>query len=96
MKSKKEIPQRLKSENCGYKGSKPSSQDWAGMLYEDPDFAEEFKRVFNNANIPKAEDFTPEVLEDTYVYMEIAFTRYGEGPEIAKVKNVCGMQMVSQ
>ena len=76
MKSKKEIYQRLKAETCGYKGCKPSSQDWADKLDEDPYFVEEFKSVFINADIPKAEYSTPEVLEDTYVYMEIASTRY--------------------
>ena len=51
-----EIHQSLKADNRGYKGSKPSPQDWADMLEEDTDFPEEFKRVFNNANIPEVDD----------------------------------------
>ena len=42
--------------------------------------------MFNNAYITKAYGFTPEVLEDTYTDMEIAFPRDGEGPEFNKVK----------
>ena len=51
-----EILLRLKAENRGYKGSKPSPQDWAYMLEEDPYFYEEFKRVYNNSDIPEADD----------------------------------------
>ena len=47
------------------------------MLEEYPYFSEEFKRVFNNADIKEACDFIPEVLEDTYVDMEIALPRDG-------------------
>ena len=53
----KEIRQRLKVNNCGYKLSKTSRKYWADMLEEDPDFAEEFKMVFNNADIPEADFF---------------------------------------
>ena len=55
-------------------------------MEEDTNFSEKFKRVFNNADIPEADGFTPEVREYTYVYMEIALTRDGEGPEFSKVK----------
>ena len=37
-----EIHRRIKADNHGYEGSKPSPQDWADMLEEDPDFVEEF------------------------------------------------------
>ena len=63
------IQQQIRADNRGYKGPKPSSKDWADMLEEDPDFAEEFKSLFKNSNITKADDFTPEVFEDTYVDM---------------------------
>ena len=76
MKFDTEIHRRLKADNRGYKGSKPSPQDWADMLEEDPNFSEDFKRVFNNSDIPEADYFTPEVLEDTYMDMKIALPRY--------------------
>ena len=46
-------------------------------MKEDPKFSEEFKRLFNNVDILEADYFTPEVLEDTYVDMEIALPRDG-------------------
>ena len=70
----------------GYEVYKPSTQDWADMLEEYPDFDEEFKRVFNNADITGSYKFTPEVLEDTDMDMEIALPRYREGPKFYKVK----------
>ena len=55
------------------------------MLEEDPEFAEEFKRVSNNTDILEAYGFTPQFLEDTYVDMKIALLRDKEGPGFAKV-----------
>ena len=45
------------------------------VLEEYPDFSEEFKRVFNNSDITGVDGFTPEVLEDTYVDMDIELRR---------------------
>ena len=52
VKFDKEIYQRLKVDNRRYKGFKPRPQYWADILEEDPDFADDFKRVFNNSDIP--------------------------------------------
>ena len=41
--------------------------------------------MINNADIIEADNFTPEVLEDTYVDMEIALPIDGEGPKFFKV-----------
>lgn len=76
---------KLKAIDRGYIGDKPDPKDWTDLLEEDEDFREEFDRVFNNLNIPEADDFTPEVLEDTYVNMEIALPRDEGGPQYAKV-----------
>ena len=59
MKFDTEIHQRLKAENRGYEGSKPSLQYWEDMLEEGPKFDKEFERVFNNADITEADGFTP-------------------------------------
>ena len=40
-----EINQRIKVDNRGYDRYKPSPQYWANILEEDPDFAEDLKRV---------------------------------------------------
>ena len=66
------------------------------MLEEYPDFSEKFKRVFNNSDISEADDFSPEVLEYKYVDMEISLTRYGEGPELTKVKKRLWDEILSQ
>ena len=81
-----EIHQRLKSYNLEYEGSKPIPKDCFYMLEEDPQFSERFKRVCNIADIPEADIFTPEVLEYTYVYMEIELKINLEGSEFSKVK----------
>ena len=47
------------------------------MLEEDTNFSEEFKRVFLNDDIPESDNFTPEVLENTYVDMKIKIPRDG-------------------
>ena len=36
------------------------------MLEEDPDLKEDFNKLFINSNIPEADKYTPEALEDTY------------------------------
>ena len=79
------IHRRLKEDNHVYEGSKPIPQDWADMSEADTEFAEEFKRVFNNYDITEAEHFKPEGLEDTHVDMDISLPRYGEGPEFSNV-----------
>ena len=70
------IHRRLKSDvrgYCGgYCGDKPNPQDWADLLEEDEDFAAEFTKIFNNTDIPESDEYTPEVLEDTYLQMEVA------------------------
>ena len=81
-----EIHRRLKSGNRGYEESKPSPQDWADTLEEDSDFSEEFKRAFNNSDIPEVDDFTPKVLEEKCVDMKIALSIDGEGPNFVLKK----------
>ena len=76
---------KLKSIDRGYVGDKPDPKDWADLIEEDEDFREEFERVYNNKDIPEADDHTPEVLDDTYVNMEIALPREEGGPQYAKV-----------
>ena len=63
------IQKKFKMANRGYDGSKPNPQDWADLFDNDPLFDEEFRKVHNNMDIPKAEDveFTPETMDDTYL-----------------------------
>ena len=51
----------------------------------DSDFNDEFNRVFDDKDIPEADDYTPKVLEATYLNMELRIPRDMDGPEFAKV-----------
>ncbi len=81
----KAISERLKSPLRNMLGDKPDPEAWADLMEEDADFQEEFDKVYNCLDIPEADDHTPEVLEDTYINMELALPRDDEGPEFARV-----------
>ena len=70
----------------GYEGSKPNPEDWADFTKYDADFQEEFTNIVNDSSIPEADnEFTPDIFDDTYLNMELAIPRDGEGPEYARV-----------
>ena len=79
------ITKKLKSPVRGYKGDKPNPEDWTDLIESDDEFREEFEAIYNNNSIKEADEFTPEVLQDTYLNMELALPRDGEGPEFARV-----------
>ena len=80
------IKEKLKDYDRGYAGAKPDPEDWADMFDEDPDFQDEFNKVFNNSDIPEADDTTPEVGDDTYLNMELALPGSDDGDaKMAKV-----------
>ena len=68
-----------------YNGKKPNPESWSDMLDSDEDFRAEFDQVFNSKDIPEADDFTPEVMNDTYLNMELALPCDSGGPTFAKV-----------
>ena len=82
-----EISRRFKEEeDLRYDGAKPNPEDWSEYLAHDPDFQEEFDSIVNDKTVKEADDdFTPEVFDDTYLNMELAIPRDGEGPEFATV-----------
>eukprot|EP00980_Cylindrotheca_fusiformis_P022819 scaffold9803_cov145-Cylindrotheca_fusiformis.AAC.1 len=66
-------------------GDKPNLADWETLLEDDPDFAEEFNLLYNNSDVPEADDeFDPDSF-DTYLTMEVAIDRGGEHPELGRV-----------
>ena len=83
----KRIHDRLKTKNRSYNGCKPNPEDWADLLEEDEDFRAEFRRVFNNMDIPHADDLSQavDVEEDHYIHMEMPMHRTDDGPTMAKV-----------
>ena len=52
---------KLKLFEGEYLGDKPSPEDWSDMMDEYKDFCEEFRQVYNDSNVPKDNNFTPEV-----------------------------------
>ena len=81
-----EISRQFKEEDLAYDGAKPNPEDWSEYLENDPDFQEEFDNIVNDPSVPEADDdFTPDVFDDTYLNMELAIPRDGDGPEFAKV-----------
>ena len=79
------IALKLKSPVRGYEGDKPNPEDWADLIDSDEDFRDEFNAIYSSDSVKEADDFTPDVLNDTYLGMELALPRDGEGPEFARV-----------
>ena len=62
----------------------PKIDDWQDLLDTDPDFAEEFSRVFDNSDVPEADAvFDPDAY-DQLVNAEFTIDN-GNGRKIAKV-----------
>ena len=57
------IKQRLKFKDHSYNGAKPNPEDWADLMEMDPNFNDEFNKVFSDPSIPEADSHTPEVLK---------------------------------
>ena len=82
------IREKFKDAKRGYAGAKPDPKDWADMIQEDPEFEEEFNKVFNDNEVPEADDVnaTPDTGDDTYLNMELALPGGDEGEaKMAKV-----------
>jgi hypothetical protein len=80
-----EINRRLKFDDLGTDGDKPDPHQWADLLDVDPDFREEFFRVYEDDGIKEADDeSSPEISDVQFLNMELAFPRDGEGPEFAR------------
>ena len=79
------IAKKFKEGRLLMDGDKPKLEDWADLLDDDDDFADEFNRLYDNADVPEADDeFDPDAF-DHYLDMELAIDRGGEHPEFARV-----------
>ena len=79
-----------KMKNCsddGYIRDKPNTDHWADIIDKDSDFCKGFEHIYNNYEIPEVdnEDYTPDFLDNTYLNMEVALPRIGQGLELARV-----------
>ena len=73
-----EVHRHLKEEQRVYNGEKANPHDWADLYESDTDFKDEFDRNFSDGTIAKADDFAPDVLDNTYLNMELALPKDGE------------------
>lgn len=56
------IKERLKCKDHTYGGAKPHPEDWVELLEFDSDFNDEFNKIYDNKNIPEADDHTPGII----------------------------------
>jgi hypothetical protein len=59
---------------------KPNPELWADLRSIDPDFREEFFKVYEDTSLPEADNagpwaFTPEIADHPYINMELALPR---------------------
>ena len=81
-----EIKLKLNEDDYPVQGDKASPEDWAAYVDYDEDFQKEFDFVVSNENVAEADaDFSPDVYDDTYLNMELAVPRDGDGPDFARV-----------
>ena len=81
-----EIKCRIKNDDFPVDGDFPDPVKWVYMLNDDEYFLREFDRIYQDKDIPDADDvFTPEIMDDTYMNVEVALPRDTEGPDFSRV-----------
>ena len=81
-----EIKRRIKDDAFPVDEDLPDSIKWADMLEDDKDFQEELDRIYQYKDIPEAYNvFTLEIMDDTYMNIEVALPRDTDGPDFARV-----------
>ena len=96
----KVIKRRIKDDDFLVDGDLPPPVKWVDMLEDDEDFREEFDIIYQDKDIPEADDvFTQEIMDDTYMNMEVALPRDTELPDFDRVtkrlKDENGLQIVT-
>ena len=66
------IAEKFKVVGRNYVGNKLDPEDLAKYIDNKEDFKEEFLRIYDNNTIPKASNYSPDVLDNTYLNMEVA------------------------
>ena len=82
----KEIKRHIKNDDWPEDENLPDPVKWADMLEDNEDFREEFDRIYQDKYIPEADAvFAPEIMDDTYMNMEVALPQDTEVPDFACV-----------
>ena len=79
------IKRNIADDNFPVDGDKPDPELWADLGEDDEDFKDEFFKVYGDDNTPEADDFSPEIMDESYLNMELALPRDGEEPAFARV-----------
>ena len=81
-----EMKRRIKENDFPADGDLPAQNKWADVLEDDKDFREEFDQIYQDKDIPEADDvFTPDIIDNTYMNMEVALPRDTEGTDFARI-----------
>jgi len=85
-KFNEKISHKFKEGRLATDGDMPRLDEWADLLEDDDDFAAEFNRLFDNTDVPEADDqFDPDSF-DHYLNMELSVpTNTDEHPQFARV-----------
>ena len=76
---------KFKEKHLVAESGKPTLEDWADSSDDDDDFAAEFNRSFDNADVTKADDdFDPDS-HNGYLDMELTIDQGGEHPDFCRV-----------
>ena len=68
-------------------GDRPKLEDWATLLEDDQDFADEFNWLFDNTNVPKADDDFDPNSYNHYLNMELTIDQGEITPTLPKLLN---------
>lgn len=86
-----EIKRRIGEDDFPLGSDKVDPELWADLKAHDEDFRQEFFRIYQDENIPEAdqtsgEEPSPGILDSQYIRMELALPRGDDGPSLARVK----------
>ena len=79
------IKRIVKDNNFPVDGDKPDPAMWADLVEHDEDFNEEFFKVYGDDKLQEADDFSPEIMDNGYLNMELALPRDGETPALLEL-----------
>ena len=81
-----DIKRCFKKDDLTVHGDFTNPVKWAYMLEDDEDFREEFDRIYQDKDTPQADHvLTPEIMDDTYMNMEVALPQDTEIPDLFRV-----------
>ena len=85
VKFDQKIAERFKEDRLSKSGDKPNLDDYQDLISDDCDFADEFNRVFSNADVKEVEDDHTLEQYDKFLNMDILIDRGDEYPELGRV-----------